>query len=136
MTHGAAPPWKPLAVTLSLHPQFRLQFIAIGLLILIVTLLSATYYTSLPVIRQFQKVTYENYRNACTQRTNVSASVSSTKVNILTRSGSNVRQNTTGFLWNDTRLDILHMVGSQAIDVEVFSLGVLTIFKPSKENTI
>ena len=107
MTHGSTSPWKPQALHLHLKTKFRLPFIALGLLILVVTLLSASYYSSIPVIRQFNAFEYETFRNACVQRTNSSANNTVLKA----RSHRKLSRNRTDFLWNDTRLDIMHMVG-------------------------
>lgn len=110
MTHGATTKWMQyLPFNYLKKTQIRLPFIVICILILVVFLLSATYYSSFPVIGQFQPVEYETFRNACIERTNTSTTSPTNVTELKTSNFRKVRLNTTGFLWNDTRLDILHM---------------------------
>lgn len=86
-------------------PQTRLPVMLLCVTVIAIFLLSATYYSSFPVVGQFHAVEYETFRNACVERTNIS-----TNFTILKPANyRKIRLNTTGFQWNDTRLDILHM---------------------------
>ena len=137
MTHGTS--WKKHNLFSECRIRTKLPLIVICLVILVVFLLSTNYYSSFepPIIGQFQPVQYEVFKNACVERTTSTPKVmevrleTNRKVNQsvikygpatvgnFNRNVTKLHQNSTknhlnntGFMWNDTRLDILSMVGN------------------------
>lgn len=111
MIHGATTKWMqyvPFSICQK-KPQSRLPVMLLCVTVIVIFLLSATYYSSFPVVGQFHPVEYETFRNACVEQTNTSANFTVLKP----ANYRKIRLNTTGFQWNDTRLDILHMVSFQ-----------------------
>ena len=144
MTYGAAP-WKKQTVFSEFRTRIRLPFIIICLLVLVVFLLSTSYFSPLdtPIAGQFQAIQYEVFKNACVERTTAAPNfvkvklednrrVNQSLLKINTESNGKIRQNATklfrnttksstnitSFMWNDTRLNILSMVGNRYQNVQ------------------
>ena len=146
MTYGTTP-WKKHILFSEFRTRIRLPFIIICLVVIVAFLLSTSYFSPLdtPIVGQFQPIQYEVFKNACVERTTAAPNVVKVKLEDnrrvnqslqknYTETHGKIKQNATklfrnttksstnitGFMWNDTRLDILSMVGNSYQNVRVY----------------